>query len=194
MTLKSLKKLRYLMDSYWDSDSSDPFEYAESLADEIQAEVDRDYVPRSKALYDSLVPLYVSDWCMEHNKDLCDYIEHFYLPRPLFEDGRPMQFLDEVSDGTMQYAVTSITLFADGSFDLYYDCGFEGDFPPGQRLKRPEPPDTQERIDTDAMLSPEQYCKKYDLPPQAHDMYALDREKSKHLLERQRKLLGGDAS
>lgn len=190
MTLKSLKKLRYFMDSYWDSDSSDPFEHAESLADEIQVEVDRDYVPRSKALYDSLVPLYVSDWCMEHNADFRDYIDHFYLPKPLDTDGNPVQkdtryrVTGKYLHGSTYVNVESLYItMVDSNTWIYSENDWD--------FERADC-DTQESIDADAMLPPEEYCKRYDLTPQAHDMYALDREKSNHLLERQRKLMGGE--
>lgn len=191
MPLKSLDKLRHFTDSFSETSILRINDYAESLADEIQAEVDRDYVPRSKALYDSLVPLYVSDWCMEHNADFCDYIEYFYLPRPKDTDGNPVQ-------KDTRYRVTGKYLHGSDYVNvksLYINVVDNDDWRYSEKdwdFERADC-DTQEDIDADAMLAPEQYCKKYDLPPQAHDMYALDREKSKHLLERQRKLLGGDA-
>lgn len=54
-------------------------------------------------------------------KKLADEIERYYIPRPRFEDGEPVQFGDSVSDGVlfMEEPVDAILHNEDGSFSIY---------------------------------------------------------------------------
>lgn len=132
---------------------------------------------------------------LEMNRELANEIEaeqeKYYVPHPLDTDGNPVQENTRYK-ATGKYLHTSTFVNVESLYitvasnDGWSYSENDWDF---ERADR----DTQESIDADAMLPPDQYCKKYDLPPQSHDMHALDREKSKHLLERQRKLLGGEA-
>ena len=150
MTLKTLDKLRYLIDNYWESDSSDPFEYAEILADVIQAEVNK-----------------------------------YYLPRPLFEDGEPVQFGDAVHlDDTIFDSIDTISYGVEGDVCIW--CGDDiHSVAPGELLER-YVVDTQERIDADATLSAMEYAEKHQIPPFSDD---LEGDVRLHLLSRQRKLI-----
>ncbi len=73
-------------------------------------------------------------------KDIAGQIERETLPRPLFEDGTLVQFGDEFvgNDGEV-LQVNRLTFFDDGG------CMLNSRFAPG-RVKRPEPPDTWERL------------------------------------------------
>lgn len=75
---------------------------------------------------------------------LADEIERYYIPRPRFEDGEPVQFGDEV-EGCDGHVVTML-LFKDGSGTIYGDydwfwpkesCGRDIDIQYG--VNRPQP-------------------------------------------------------
>lgn len=149
--LRSLEKLKsgayFPQGKYKTADN----EKGDQLADEIQAEVDK-----------------------------------FYLPRPLFEDGEPVQFGDRVSihSGASTICVSNITLWDNGACSV---GGFKGSATSldGGLLKRPEP-DTQEKIDADAILQNATYCIKHNIVYDAN----VETNVRKHLLARQRKLDG----
>lgn len=158
MTLKSLEILRnydyvnLLRKDAWSLE--DVLAMTCELANEIQAEVDRDYVPRRDVMYNSLIPLHISDWCMEHQGDIGDYIDHYYLPRPRFEDGEPVHIGDTAKVGRVISRVESIKYTVNGwAVNIGNKLGASAiHFPNiyGDRLKRPPEPDTQERINAQA--------------------------------------------
>lgn len=145
--LKSLEKLRN--GGIWGEDSFGFSENkAQNLADEIQAEIDK-----------------------------------YYLPRPLFEDGEPVQIGDYVDlrrEGMRCVQITGIEPWiVYGSSTSYQK----------EPYKRPLEPDTQEKIDADVLNEdPISYCKKYELDyvPGRNAVIVM----RKHLLARQRKLDG----
>lgn len=183
MTLMSLKKLRdYAVYIPLDMSLQD---YLDEVADVIQGEVDAEYIERKKALYDTLIPLPISDWCMENQSDVEGYIEHFYLPKPLFEDGEPVQWGDKAVGA---YITAEVVTFVVNDKGDYFINGVQ--YQPGERVKRPPSPDTQERIDEDERLSSVRYCEKYGI-----DFDSVDESfgyKYHDLYERQRKLMGGE--
>lgn len=146
--LKSLEKLR---SGHWLPAGRTICE-EEALADEIQTEVDR-----------------------------------FYLPRPLFEDGEPVQvgdYVDLQMEGKRRVQVTDIRPW------IVYGSSTSHQKEP---YKRPPEPDTQEKIDADAMLKPSDYCAKRGLDFRRHTGPISewpDIVMRKDLLARQRKLDG----
>lgn len=128
--------------------------------------------------------------------DLADKIQaevdKFYLPRPLFEDGEPVQFDDCVvlNDEGVSMCVMGIEYrLDDGSMTLIGDSGWHIKLQDGVKLKRPPEPDTQEKIDADASMNPIAYCVKHGIPTNDDmDDAELHEIKTMHLLERQRKV------
>lgn len=113
-------------------------------------------------------------WDLEHGyelkgashllRELADQIERETLPRPLFEDGEPVQFGDEfVNDKGDVLQVNRITLLDDGRFIL------NGWFK-RERFKRPEPPDTWERLTAEVEACDGSACQyfKKDHDPKNH--------------------------
>lgn len=83
-------------------------------------------------------------------------IERETLPRPLFEDGEPVQFGDEIlcSDGRT-ITVSAIEAKQSGWYSLrQFSCDALETIRPGELVKRPEPTDTWERIVVDAKKDP----------------------------------------
>ena len=152
MKLESVKKLRgrYVLPS----DEPDTVKLVDfidgnALADEIQAEIDK-----------------------------------YYLPIPLYEDGEPVQFGDPLP-GKDGKTIGIISYIDDGTFELDF-ADIAGSWELEDRVKRPPAPDTQDRIDEDASLPSEEYCKKYGL---SHVTYeGCIWSKWKDLFNRQRKL------
>lgn len=148
--LKSLEKLRRV----WISG----VEPSTELADEIQAEIDK-----------------------------------FYLPRPVFEDGKPADFGDEFV--TLKGAISTIYGFSvyrnRVEINPHGQCT-DWTYEEGHSLRYPVEADAQKKIDSDVNLHSESYCKKFGLE------YSLliggdhhpSSVKMRHLLARQRKLDG----
>lgn len=187
MTLANLDNLRHHVDTFnWVNP-----EMLKGYINLIQAEVDNDYVERSKALYDTLIPLYISDWCMENQSDVEGYIKHFYLPLPLDTDGNPVQkdtrykAIRKDSHGTDFVDVDNLYITVANNDMLFYHST-KWDF---ERIEC----DTQESIDADVELEPFEYCRKYSIDTSGfgcwHEIWIA---MTKNLLERQRKLMGGD--
>lgn len=88
--------------------------------------------------------------------DLADFINDYFLPRPLFEDGTPVKVGDEFalhklsdSEKIIDYCVCDDGSFAINNFR--YDQG--------QRVMKPEEkPDSWEQLEKDAILNPYNYC------------------------------------
>lgn len=162
--LKSLVKLRCIKSSFYASDYRDLDDFAGKLADEIQAEIGR-----------------------------------YYLPRPLFEDGEPVHVGDraEVDGvvGSVQYVG-----YADNGWRVFIEDKLSKNRAvhiqdiDGNRVKRPSEPDTQERIDADAMMQSADYCRKYGITWDVTQGNGCRQLMNKHLLQRQRDLCArGDA-
>lgn len=154
-------------------------------------------------MLDDLLSFYVTDYYPKHDysmacerltNDIQKVIDRYYLPKPLFEDGEPVQFGDwfydesaeEVEGVSPIQQVININLSSSGSFiinesSIYFD---------DERVKRPEG-DSQDMIDNETFMSPKQYCKKYKLENycgwSGDEVNDLDK-KIMHLLERQQKL------
>lgn len=71
---------------------------------------------------------------------IADQIERETLPRPRFEDGRPVQFGDEYMSIQDVHKVKGICVRADGSFEIESVGGVCYRYGEDKRLKRPEPP------------------------------------------------------
>lgn len=82
---------------------------------------------------------------------IANQIERETLPRPLFEDGEPVQFGDAVCcDDGYTFAVDAIEVMRDGWFSLSkFSCSVSMAIYPGERVKRPEQPDTWEHLAID---------------------------------------------
>ena len=144
--------------------------------------------------YESTHPQFQHDRAEKLAGEIQEEIDRCYLPRPLFEDGEPVQFGDLIQGSSHCKFDNRVR------FDriIYYDTGrvrldvAGGDgcmLQIGQRLERPPEPDTQEKIDADLLLTARDYCNKYGLS------YAYPNESSfivirRDLLARQRKLDG----
>lgn len=121
--------------------------------------------------------------------EIQEEIDRYYLPRPLFEDGEPVQFGDMVSNGRSEFSVSAITHYQDGTFDLDSDLDYLGDYSAGELVKHVG--DTQKSIDNDALMNPDMYCEKYNF--QNYEGIS-EYQMIMHLLQRQRDLCArGDA-
>lgn len=86
--------------------------------------------------------------------NLADFINDYFLPRPLFEDGTPVKVGDRILlYGIADREVTDYCVCDDGSFAIN---NFQYD--QDQRLKKPEQPDSWEQLEKDAILNPYDYC------------------------------------
>lgn len=90
---------------------------------------------------------------------IANQIERETLPRPMFEDGTPVQFGDAVCcDDGYTFTVDAIEVMRDGWFSLsQFSCSVSMTIQPGERVKRPEQQDTWERIEADAHKEPCDY-------------------------------------
>lgn len=82
---------------------------------------------------------------------------------PRFEDGEPVEFGDEVAIDDGGGASVSKIVFYGDQWRLYdrYGCEINEDMMgPGERVKRPAPEDSWERLEEDCKLSPIDYCRK----------------------------------
>ena len=188
--LKSLEKLR--SGHFGDRGISSSFHGAYELADEIQAEVDEKYMPRAGAAYQMLADPKLDDEAVNSAYEILKeygtldaYIDKFYLPRPLFEDGEPVQvgdYVDLQCEGKRRVQVTGIEPW------IVYGNSTSHQKEP---YKRPPEPDSQEKIDEDLMLKPSDYCAKRGLDFRRHTGPISewpDIVMRKDLLARQRKL------
>ena len=135
-------------------------EWAQKLADEIQSEVDDKYILREKADLYRLDPeqLGISHTEIDRMVEiLCEYktfdafINKYYLSRPLFEDGEPVQFGDTfIDERGVVHTVQTLSVFDTGVV-MVGDRGWRARLKPGDCLKRPSESerDTQEKIDRD---------------------------------------------
>lgn len=86
--------------------------------------------------------------------DLADFINDYFLPRPLFEDGTPVKVGDRVLlYGIADREVTDYCVCDDGSFAIN---NFQYD--QDQRLKKPEQPDSWEQLEKDMSAGAYDYC------------------------------------
>lgn len=81
-------------------------------------------------------------------ESIASQIERETLPRPLFEDGEPVQFGDEFPVGAKTAKVRRIEVCDNIGWVVSGD-GLAATGGPRDRLKRPEPPDSWERIAED---------------------------------------------
>lgn len=90
------------------------------------------------------------------------WLDRCFLPRPLYEDGNPVQFDGEVSHPKTGEAVRvkRMNMFYDGDFVLGFDSG-NAVYSKGERVKRP---DTQKSIEMDALLPTNHYWRCEDAP------------------------------
>lgn len=87
-------------------------------------------------------------------KEIADQIERETLPRPLFEDWTPVKSGDIVLVDGEEAQVNGFYVNYNGSFGLdayVFESGMTigKGYGSGERVKRPEPPDTWERIEAD---------------------------------------------
>lgn len=86
---------------------------------------------------------------------LLDEVEKRLMPEgvewPRFEDGEPVRIGDEIALKEKTATVDSVRIHGASTFSLWYDGGLaSATYFDGAPAKRPEPEDTQERIDEDA--------------------------------------------
>lgn len=190
--------------------------YAESVArlnariEELEAEIDllqRDLTTTYQA-YDDMMRCKDED-IFELKAQLKDAGQkHFadadkMLPKgvewPRFENGELVKPFDKLPDfdsgGVQKFIWTSSH---NGAWQLQDAEGHMFNVMHGEPVKRPEPEaldaaDTQESIDDDATIAPWEYCSKFGIGVEEGCDEATTVElMAKHLLERQRKLLGGE--
>lgn len=86
---------------------------------------------------------------------LLDEVEKRLMPEgmewPRFEDGEPVRIGDEIALKEKTATVDSVQIHGASTFSLWYDGGLANvTHFDGARVRRPEPEETQERIDEDA--------------------------------------------
>lgn len=121
-------------------------------------------------------------------KSFTGWLDRWYLPRPLFEDGQPVQFGDEfVNTGGKAEEAEMIAYMGNGDVKLGGDsCGAW--LESGEYAKRPER-DSLGKIEDDATLPPDEYCRRW-LPTFPTDDVAMCVENMiRDLLRRQRDVL-----
>lgn len=93
--------------------------------------------------------------CLKSTIDAIAYqIERETLPRPRFEDGEPVQFGDfaMLPKQDRSFKVERIEVYDNGWFAVSQHDGCGISAVPGFMFKRPEPPDSWERIEEDAYV------------------------------------------
>ena len=103
-------------------------------------------------------------WVTFNLNDLAAFIDEYFLPRPLFEDGTPVKVGDRfLLCGRNSMKVTCFYVLDDGSFSIN---GFQYD--QDQRVMKPEKkPDSWEQIEADEKKDIAEYwgCKGKDEKP-----------------------------
>lgn len=131
---------------------------------------------------------------------IASQIERETLPRPLFEDGEPVQFGDEYMSIQDVHKVKGICVRADGSFEIESVGGVCYRYGEDKRLKRPEPPDTWERIEADVnkgsacryfgVPDSEEECGKCAAQLDDYDLMSCAESMARDVLRRCKKLAG----
>lgn len=86
--------------------------------------------------------------------DLADFINDYFLPRPLFEDGTPVKVEDRcMLYGSIDSEVIYYCVWDDGSFAIN---NFQYD--QDQRVIKPEQPDSWEQLEKDMSAGAYDYC------------------------------------
>lgn len=106
----------------------------------------------------------IDELCVDKNEvDIPELPEGIEWPR--FEDGELIKFPPNagafVANDGNPCPLTSIAFDIGGTITLNYSAFDEGErllIKSGERIKRPTPPDTQEAIDKDALMSPYEYA------------------------------------
>ena len=121
-------------------------EIEEAVADEV-ADTLSAYEMNTNARWHSAVEEGAKSDC----KAEYELISRYWLPRPRFKDGEPVQFGDKYEAYGHVRTVERITFFKDR---WIVSEGFDNSNVSGGPLKRPEPPDSWERIEADAKKDP----------------------------------------
>lgn len=154
-----------------------------SALDELESAIEAERLSRAKT--DKLIGL-VNDARKE--------VEEGYLPRPLFEDGAPVQFGDYVTDKSAVAVgpIARIDIYSTGCYELWNDSDDSIYYDFGEMVIRAV--DAQGKIDDDSKLSAVEYAKKYDLPNIERMMMdgTLESYVRNDLLRRQRALDDAD--
>lgn len=114
---------------------------------------------------------------------ICDSVEdvdRYYLPRPVFDNGEPVQIGDRFTCPDGRVTTVNYILYRENSFALN---GFEYDY--DDVVRRPLFDDSQEKIDQDEKLQPSDYCRKFGI--NSNEKYRAG-VKYKDLFDRQRRL------
>ena len=126
--------------------------------------------------------------------DLADFIDNYFLPRPLFEDGTPVKVGDEFAlRGGVCNEVSVFYVYDDGSFAIN-NFRYDQD----QRVKRPVKPDSWEQLEYDIDKTDCVYfgmgkakscegCKAFE-----HSELTCAEKKSKDIIRRAKALAGVD--
>lgn len=121
-------------------------EIDEAVADEV-ADTLSAYEMNTNARWHSAVEEGAESDCKAEH----ELISRYWLPRPRFDDGEPVQFGDEIlcSDG-QTITVSAIEAKQSGWYSLrQFSRDALETIRPGELVKRPEPTDTWERIEAD---------------------------------------------
>lgn len=106
------------------------------------------------------------EWSESELHGLMDALDRRLMPEgmewPRFENGEPVRIGDEVDRGDGDAAGVDKVVFYGDQWRLYdrYGCEINEDMmEPGERVKRPAPEDSWERLEEDAGKNPFDYCK-----------------------------------
>lgn len=132
-----------------------------AIADQIEREIDKavaDEVADTMSAYEMNTNARwysaVEDGADSDCKAEYELINRYWLPRPRFEDGEPVQFGDRFVANTGEVRqVARITCLDNGRYVLISEYGHRyivgKEKADGKRVKRPEPPDTWEKLAAD---------------------------------------------
>ena len=132
------------------------YEKLRKIADQIECEIEEavaDEVADTLSAYEMNINARwysaVEDGADSDCKNEYEMINRYWLPRPRFDDGEPVQFGDEYMSIQDVHKVKGICVRADGSFEIESVGGVCYRYGEDERLKRLEPPDTWEKLAAD---------------------------------------------
>lgn len=126
-------------------------------------------------------------WITLTLNNLATFIDEYFLPRPLFEDGTPVKVGDRfLLCGRNSMKVTVFYVLDDGSFSIN---GFQ--YNKYQRVMKPEEkPDSWEQLEEDSKLGSRHYCDRRKIIREGRDSLLLQKQ---DIIRRAKELAKGDS-